>query len=151
MTRLVVLSALVALGLAPARASAAGASLVDIEDEVMCVTCKVPLNIAESPQADRQRELIRRLIDRGLDKQQVKAALVAEYGRDVLALPEGKGFGMTAYAMPIGLFAVLTLTLALLLPRWRARAPAAVRDDSIDALSSLDARRLEEDLARHDR
>ncbi|HEV2062807.1 MAG TPA: cytochrome c-type biogenesis protein CcmH, partial [Solirubrobacteraceae bacterium] len=63
-------------------------SLPDVEDEVMCVTCNVPLNIAESPQASRQRAFIRRLVDRGLSKDEIKTRLVAEYGEDVLALPE---------------------------------------------------------------
>ena len=151
MTRRFVLFALIALLLAPASASAARASLVDIEDEVMCVTCKIPLNIAESPQATRQRELIRRLIDRGLDKRQIKVALVAEYGKDVLALPEGDGFGITAYAIPIALLAVLIGALALLLPRWRSRAPAGIGDATAKTLSSADADRLDEDLARYDR
>jgi cytochrome c-type biogenesis protein CcmH len=151
MTRFFVLLALVALLVAPARASAARASLVDVEDEVMCVTCKVPLNIAESPQATRQRDLIRRLVDRGLDKREIKAALVAEYGKDVLALPDGDGFGITAYAIPIALLAVLAAALALLLPRWRSRAPAGIDDAPAEALSSADARRLNEDLARYDR
>ncbi|MFP5361556.1 MAG: cytochrome c-type biogenesis protein CcmH [Thermoleophilia bacterium] len=151
MTRALMLVAFVAVLLAPASASAARASLVDIEDEVMCVTCKIPLNIAESPQATRQRELIRRLIDRGLDKQQIKAALVAEYGQDVIALPDADGFGITAYAVPIALLAVLAAALALLVPRWRSRSSAGIDDVPAEALSSADAHRLDEELARYDR
>jgi len=67
MTRLLALLVLIAVLAAPVRAAAPRASLVDIEDEVMCVTCKIPLNIAESPQATRERDLIRRLIDRDRD------------------------------------------------------------------------------------
>ena len=84
----------------------------------MCTTCNVALNIAEGPQADRQRAFIRGLIAQGLDKQQIKAALVAEYGEDVLALPESDGFGITAYAIPFAL-------VALLARRPRAAAAAA--------------------------
>lgn len=148
MTRVLALIAVLA---APALAAAPRASLVDIEDEVMCVTCKIPLNIAESPQATRERELIRRLIDRGLDKRQIKAALVAEYGNDVLALPDGDGFGVTAYAVPIALLVALIAALALLVPRWRSRAPAGVDDAASETLSSADALRLDEELARYDR
>ena len=96
----------------------------------MCTTCNVALNIAESPQADRQRAFIRGLIAQGLDKQQIKAALVAEYGEDVLALPEADGFGWTAYAIPFGLAASCSLGgLALLLPSWRRRSPAGIGDE----------------------
>ncbi|MGH2900415.1 MAG: cytochrome c-type biogenesis protein [Solirubrobacteraceae bacterium] len=151
MTRLLALLALIAVLATPARAAAPRASLVDIEDEVMCVTCKIPLNIAESPQATRERDLIRRLIDRGLDKRQIKAALVSEYGDDVLALPDGDGFGITAYAVPIALLAALIAALALLLPRWRSRAPAGVDAAASETLSSADALRVDEELARYDR
>lgn len=144
------LALVLALG-APAAASAAQprASLVDIEDEVMCVTCKIPLNIAQGPQPDRERELIRRLIAEGRTKQQIKAALVAEYGANVLALPERGGVGLTAYAVPLALLALLVAGLALLLPRWRGRARDAPAAQPAAALDGPDARRLDDDLARY--
>jgi cytochrome c-type biogenesis protein CcmH len=134
-----------------ALAAAPRASLVDIEDEVMCVTCKIPLNIAEGPQPDRERELIRDLIAKGRTKAQIKTALVAEYGPNVLALPESDGVGLTAYAVPLALLALLAGGLALLLPRWRRRAAAAPAPEgpAPPALSSADARRLDDDLARY--
>ena len=141
------LLALLASAAAPALAKE---SLVDIEDEVMCTTCNVALNIAESPQADRQRAFIRGLIARGLDKDQVKAALVAEYGEDVLALPESDGFGLTAYAIPFGLLAALAGGLALLLPSWRRRSPQGIGATATEPLSDDEARRLDEDLHRYD-
>ena len=152
MTRNSLRAALVLALLAPAAALAAAprASLVDIEDEVMCVTCKIPLNIAEGPQPNREREFIRGLIDEGRTKSQIKAALVAEYGPNVLALPESDGVGLTAYAVPLALLALLATGLALLLPRWRRRAPAP-ESAIAPALSSADARRLDEDLARYGR
>jgi cytochrome c-type biogenesis protein CcmH len=148
MRRAALLTALATLALATP-ALAAPASLVDIEDEVMCTTCNVALNVAESPQADRQRAFIRALIAKGLDKEQVKAALVAEYGEDVLALPESDGFGLTAYAIPFGLLAVLAGGLALLLPSWRRRSPQGIGDTASAPLSDDEARRLDEDLDRY--
>ncbi len=136
---------------APAALGAAASkpSLPDIEDEVMCTSCNVTLNIAESAQADRQRALIRSLIDQGLDKPQIKAALVAEYGDEVLALPESDGFGLTAYAVPVGLLVVLGLALALLLPSWRRRSPAGIGAGDDATLSDDEARRLDDDLGRY--
>ena len=135
------------------------ADLVDVEDEVMCVTCKFPLNIAEGRQPDGQRALIRDLIAQGQTKAQIKQALVAEYGEDVLALPETSGVGITAYAIPIVLGALVVGSLALLVPRWRRRPAAGMAragDDDTEAgaagnLSDADAARLDEDLARYDR
>jgi cytochrome c-type biogenesis protein CcmH/NrfF len=151
MRRAALLCALAAALSAPAPALAARASLVDVEDEVMCTTCDVPLNVANSPQADRERALIRTLIARGLDKPQIKAALVSQYGEDVLALPDSGGFGLTAYAIPFGLLAVLAGGLALLLPSWRRRSPAGIGDvTAVASLSEGDARRLDDDLGRYD-
>lgn len=118
----------------------------------MCVTCKIPLNIADNPQATRERDLIRGLIARGLDKQQIKAALVAEYGDDVLALPRSDGFGVTAYIVPLALIGMLGVALTLLVPRWRSLPAAHSADDDAAApLSGADARRLDDDLARYER
>jgi cytochrome c-type biogenesis protein CcmH/NrfF len=160
---LLVAVAVLALG---ALAPAAGAqqqrtSLTEIEDEVMCITCNVALNIAESPQADRQRAFIRELVDDGATKQQVKDALVAEYGREVLALPDGRGFGIAAYAVPIALVLLLVGVLLTLVPRWRARRPvdagqtgtttaATAGASPAAALSPGDAARLDADLRRFD-
>src|SRR6202035_4097413 len=54
-------------------------SLPQIERQVMCVTCKIPLNVAESAQADRERAFIQSLIDRGDSEAQIKRALVGQY------------------------------------------------------------------------
>ncbi len=142
--------ALLAPGAALAAAPPPRASLVDIEDEVMCVTCKIPLNIAEGPQPNREREFIRGLIAQGRTKAQIKTALVAEYGSNVLALPAGDGVGLTAYLVPLGLLVLFGAGLVVLVPRWRSRTPPdAAGADAAPALSSTDATRLDEDLARY--
>jgi len=137
--------------LVPSTAAAQRPSLPDIENEVMCVSCNIPLNIAESVQADKQRDLIRGLIAKGASKEQIKAALVTEYGEDVLALPEGKGFGITAYAVPLALVALLAGGLVVLLPRWRRRSPAGIGDDAAPALSDAESNRLDDELERYER
>jgi cytochrome c-type biogenesis protein CcmH len=144
-------AAVVVLALLPAAALAQKpvprASLVDIEDEVMCVTCKIPLNIAEGRQPDREREFIRGLIAQGKTKAQIKRALVVEYGDNVLALPAKDGVGLTAYLIPLALFVTLVAGLIVLIPRWRARTPAAAPE--APSVSTTDAKRLDEDLARY--
>jgi cytochrome c-type biogenesis protein CcmH/NrfF len=149
---LALLFALVALTPGAATAATPRTSLTDVEDEVMCVTCNVPLNVAESPQAYQQREFIRRLVDDGLTKQQVKDRLVETYGTNVLALPQDEGFGLAAYLVPIAVAAGLASILFLLLPRWRRRTRAGATGPAAagPALSATDQRRLDEDLARYD-
>ena len=145
-----------ALASAPGAAAApARASLPAIEREVMCVTCKIPLELAQSPQADRERAFISTLITAGDGEAQIKRALVAQYGPSVLALPSAHGFDLAAYLVPLAaLLAVLAL-LALLVPRWRRagapRARAGPTEPQAPApLSPEDAARVAADLSRFD-
>jgi cytochrome c-type biogenesis protein CcmH len=134
-------------------AAAPRTSLPAIEREVMCVTCKIPLDVAQSPQADRERAFIQSLIDRGQTAAQIKRSLVAQYGPTALALPSTHGFDLAAYLVPLAAFLALLGTLALLLPRWRRHADARARtvpSESAATLSSADAARLDADLARFD-
>jgi cytochrome c-type biogenesis protein CcmH len=126
-------------------------SLPVIERQVMCVTCKIPLEVAESPQADREREFIQGLIDEGQDEAQIKRTLVAQYGPTVLALPSAHGFDLTVYLVPLAVLLALLGTLAVLLPRWRrharAQAGSVLEAPPLDPAASA---RLDADLARFD-
>jgi cytochrome c-type biogenesis protein CcmH len=117
----------------------------------MCVTCKIPLDVAQSPQADRERAYIQSLIDRGQTEAQIKRALVGQYGPSVLGLPSAHGFGLAAYLVPLAAVLVLLGALAVLLPRWRRQARIPDRPDTPrPTLSPGDSARLDTDLARFD-
>jgi cytochrome c-type biogenesis protein CcmH len=128
------------------------ASLTDIENDVMCPSCRESLAVAESPQSYAERNFIRQLIAQGLDKQQIEQALVAQYGPAVLAKPPASGFDLTVYLIPAAIVLLGLGTLAVVLPRWRrsARARLATPLALGPQLSAADARRLEEDLGRFD-
>ena len=146
------LAALLALAvLAPgAMAAAPSASLTDIEDEVMCLECGTALNVSNSAVADQEREFIAALIAQGKSKQEVKDALVAEYGPRVLAEPSDGGFELTAWLVPLVAGAVALALVAAAARRWRrVRPAAAVRGDP--ALAPDDERRLDAELAAFDR
>jgi cytochrome c-type biogenesis protein CcmH len=134
----------------PAAAAHPRATLTAIERQVMCVTCKIPLNVAESPQADRERAFIELLITRGYDEAQVKRALVAQYGSSVLGLPSAHGFDLTVYIVPVAVLAAVLALLAFLLPRWRRRARSAGVGGREPPLAAPDAARLQADLERFD-
>lgn len=136
---------------APANAEAARVNLPAMERQAMCVTCKIPLNEAQAPQAERERAFIRRLIERGRSERQIKDALVAQYGPTVLALPSGKGFDAAVYVVPAAVVLALLLALAVLLPSWRRHGRARAGDSHPDPqLSAADTARLDADLARFD-
>ena len=150
--RLVLLLALVAVTVAPAEAFAAApkASLTDIENDVMCVTCREPLIEANSPQAYEERTYIRTLIAQGMDKQQIERALVAQYGPAVLGKPPASGFDLTVYLLPAAAVVLALAITAIVLPRWRRSAQRRPTRQSAPAVSAADAQRLEDELRAFD-
>ena len=142
--------ALAAATLAPA---AGAVTQYEIETEVMCDTCNVPLYIAESPRADQLRREIRKLIAQGQDEQQIKATLKARYGPDILALPPESGFSLGAYLVPGAVALALVGIAALLVARWRRRGrrPGGEAVPAKGPGSSEDRARLDEELERFGR
>lgn len=142
--------AAVLAAMAPATASEARqTSLADIEDEVICVVCGVPLTVADAPQARREREFIVRLVEAGRSKQEIKRALVEEFGPAVLGTPRRSGFGLTAYLLPLAAALVGLLAAVGAAVRWR-RGPSTARGDlAVDELPADDRARLEADLGRY--
>jgi cytochrome c-type biogenesis protein CcmH len=146
-----VLALVLALVAAPARAAEPQASLTDIEDEVMCVVCGVPLELAtDAPQAIQERDFIRHLIAQGFTKEQIKDRLVAEYGDEVLATPSDSGFDLAAWLVPGAAIVIAAVAIGIGLRRWRRRGgdgPAGPQPG--EALDDEDTKRLDEDLARY--
>jgi len=144
--------ALVALAAAPAAAVAPKTTLPAMEQQVMCAVCRTPLAVANGPQADAERRQISRLIAQGKSEQQIKDALVAQYGERVLALPKAGGFNLAVYLVPVLVLVAGIALLLVALPRWRrtTRARAAEPAAAAPAISPDDMARLDEDLARRD-
>ena len=120
--------------------------LADLEDEVMCPICGTALGLSEAPQADRQREFIRELIAEGRTKDEIKDALVAEYGDEVLAVPQSEGFDLAAWLVPGLAILLAAIAIAVGLRRWRR-----TRDPEPPAKPSAeDEERLRKDLAGYE-
>jgi cytochrome c-type biogenesis protein CcmH len=129
-------------------------STSDVADEVMCLQCGVPLNVAEdAPSAKRERAFIQGLVDQCRSKGEIKTALVAQFGDKVLADPKEKA---TWLVPAIGFAAAVVLLIGGAL-RWRraratsalARGQSGVSPDPAPAPAG-DAARLEADLERYD-
>jgi len=152
-----VLLAVLTLAIAPAAAVAKSCpqtTLGDIEDEVMCPVCGTPLGLAsEAPQAQRERAYIERLITSCKSKDQVKQALVAEFGDSVLALPGDQGDDdlgdVLVYVVPALGLLLAAGGIAFAVLRWRRRGdgPGGRRGR---ALAGAEGSRLEDDMERYD-
>jgi cytochrome c-type biogenesis protein CcmH/NrfF len=136
------------LALAPAAVACPETSLGDLEDEVMCPVCGTSLGLAsEAPQAQRERAFIERLIAECKTKDEIKTALVAEFGDEVLASPDvDDGFEIAAYLIPAAILLGAGAAIAVGVSRWRRR-PAAQPGAGASATES---KRLDEDLAKYD-
>jgi cytochrome c-type biogenesis protein CcmH/NrfF len=148
---LVALAATLALlGAAPVAGACPKTTLGDVEDEVMCPVCGTPLGLAtESPQAIRERELIRRLVNRCQSKEQVKKVLVAEYGEAVLSVPDDEGFELAAYVVPALALLAAAGGLGMVALRWRGRRGGP--GPSPDAGPAGETRkRLDSDIERYE-
>jgi len=146
----IAIAALAPALLAPAAGAEQAASLTEIEKQVMCPVCGTLLQLAESPQAQRERVFINRLIAEGKTEAQVKNALVAEYGDEVLALPPDSGFSLSAYLVPIVAFLIAVVALAVGVLRWRRAGGGPDDPQPMAGPSDADSERLDADLARYD-
>lgn len=126
-------------------------SFEDVQRDVMCVTCGVPLVIADSPAADTERQEIRRLVDQGLTKRQVEDQLVAIYGARVLALPRSGGVAVTAYIVPAVLVLLAGGLVAGAARRWR-RSDGGAPDTPAPGITLApdDEQRVAADLAHYE-
>ena len=155
--RRVALLAAIALAALPAAAAAQSCpktSVADVEDEVMCPVCGTPLAVAsEAPQAERERAFIQRLVDDCRSKDEVKQALVAEFGDRVLALPGDQGDDslgdVLVYVVPALGILLAAGGVAFAVVRWRRRGggPGGRRGT---AVAGADGSRLEDDMERYE-
>jgi cytochrome c-type biogenesis protein CcmH len=151
----VLLVALVGLALAlvgPATAAPQPQTTVTaIEGEVMCPICGTLLELSDSPQAQREKVFVAKLVAEGRSKAEIKDALVTQYGSEVLAVPRGSGFDLTAYLVPIVALLVAIVALALAVARWRRDGRGTSEAVASEhPLPDEDTERLDADIARYD-
>jgi cytochrome c-type biogenesis protein CcmH len=143
------LATLLAFAALTSAAYAQKASLPDIEDEVMCVECGTVLSVSSSPVAQQERAFIREQIAAGRTKAQIKAALVDEYGEEILARPEADGFNAALWIVPIALVVLAAGGIGIAVKRWRATAGEdPIETELPPELSPEDARRLDAELSK---
>lgn len=151
---LVALAAL-ALPAVAAAQSCPQTSIADIEDEVMCPVCGTPLSVAtEAPQAQDEREYIQTLIDDCRSKDEIKRALVAQYGDGILALPGDEGErdlgDVLVYVIPALAVLLGAAGIAFAVIRWRRRGGGSGPLDGDRPAAAGGGARLDADLERYD-
>jgi cytochrome c-type biogenesis protein CcmH len=139
------------LALAPVAGAAPRTTVTAIEAEVMCPICGTLLELSDSPQAQREKVYVAKLVAAGKTKAEIKDDLVAQYGSAVLALPKASGFDLTAYLVPVLATLAAAAILAFSVARWRRDGKRSPPDGTATpAPQGEEAERLEADLSRYD-
>ena len=136
-----------------AAASEEHPTLAELEDELVCPTCKTTLAMSDAPVAERMRAFVRQRIAAGDTKSEIKDKLVAQFGESVLAAPPARGFNLLAWLVPIAGGLAAVVAVAFLARRWSRTRAAPAADPPVDGRRPLDPeleRRVDEELARFD-
>ena len=127
---------------------AAPPNAADLEAELVCPVCETTLDQSNAPVAVRMKAFIRARIAAGDSEQEIKDALVAQFGPEVLAEPPEGGFGLLAWLLPLLALAGGAVAVALLVRRWsRRREPSPAPADRLEP--ELE-RLVDDELARFD-
>jgi cytochrome c-type biogenesis protein CcmH len=144
--RIAALVALLLLAVAPvAGAATPQFSEEQLETEVMCPVCGTRLDLSHSPAANQIREFIEEKRQAGWTKQQVKDALVAQFGQRILATTPTSGSGLFAWVVPLVAGIVGVAVVAGLVVVWRRR-PRAEPEPVAVPLDDEARRRVDEAL-----
>ena len=126
------------------------ASLPQLEDEVMCPICGTLLGLSRAPAAERERVFIRQQIKAGKTEDEIKDALVAEYGPQVLALPDDEGINFFAYLVPVLVFIIAALAILYSVIRWRRNKEGEPTTGTPPSAPNGAEDRLDKDMAKYD-
>ena len=134
--------------LAAGSASAAPPNAADLEAELVCPVCETTLDQSNAPVAERMKTFIRVRIAAGDSEEEIKGALVVQFGPEVLAEPPGGGFGLLAWLLPLAGLLGGAIVIALLVRVWSRRASS---DQPLAEKLDPEVERLVDDeLARFD-
>ena len=118
---LAVVAAALALSGPAAACAQPRTSLAYLEGQVMCPTCHTTLDQSDSAAARQIEGFIRQKIAACWTAQRIESALVANYGRGILAAPSHKGFDLLAWWLPIAGLGTGAVALAIGAWRWSLR------------------------------
>ena len=120
----------------------------DLEAELVCPVCETTLDQSNAPVAERMKAYIRARIAAGDSAQDIRDALVAEFGPGVIARPPEGGFGLLAWILPLGAVLVGIVVVAALVRTWSRRR--TLSDIETEPLDPALERRVDEELERFD-
>lgn len=124
--------------------AALGLGVNEVARDLKCPTCDTPLDVSNAPVAIQMKEQIATRIAQGRTKQEIIDEMVADFGRDVLAVPPKSGFDLVVWILPLALLLVGGVVVAVVARsarrNARSRAPAPPTPEESARLDDLLAR-----------
>lgn len=130
-----------------------GVDVQQLERELRCPTCNAPLAVSNSPAADQIKAEIRRRAAAGQSEEQIKDALVKDFGREVLATPPKEGFDLVAWIVPSIVVLIGLVSIPFITRRWSRRSRRGEGDrapSEAPRATSEEMERLDEALRARD-
>ncbi|CAN5443879.1 hypothetical protein BH10ACT1_BH10ACT1_15510 [soil metagenome] len=110
----------------------------DIEESLRCPQCSSQsVANSETPSSKGVKVIVRERVKAGDSDEQIRDFVAAQFGREVLLDPSGKGFGALVWGVPVAAGVIAVGALALRFGDWRPSTIAttdADRDLVADAL-----------------
>ena len=124
----------------------------ELEAELVCPSCHVPLDESSSAVAQQMKAFISRHIALGWTKSRIESALAAQLGDGIYGVPRTHGFDLLAWILPFGGIALGAVAIAGGAWRWSRVRGGASDDDSAQSpvLDAASERRVDDALARFD-
>jgi cytochrome c-type biogenesis protein CcmH len=139
------------IGIAPTAATELETEAKQIENLLMSPCCMTnTVAVHESGVSHQMRRDIREMLAAGRTKEQILDFYVERHGPQILAMPEAKGFSMTAYLFPLVFILVACVALAVALRRWRMTDRDTPPPAEHPAPAGPYAERLKRDMERLD-
>jgi cytochrome c-type biogenesis protein CcmH/NrfF len=118
----------------------------DLESQLMCPTCHVPLDQSDSQAARDIRNFIQQRHEAGWSERRTKQALVNRFGTAILAAPPFSGFDALAWLIPALILAVGAAIAVGLAWTWTHRRRTPTVAEQSTAVDPALLARIEADL-----
>jgi cytochrome c-type biogenesis protein CcmH len=127
-----------------------GWSEQDMQTELMCITCHVPIDQSDSRFANHVRDFLHEKCQAGWTSSQVKDTLVRQFGEEILAAPPRHGFTLLAWLVPGAVLLAGVGVAVALARRWsrsRGGPPRPPPQGGKDEVDAALAARIDAELA----
>lgn len=104
-----------------------------VEKNLMCTcSCTMALYTCECGTSEEMRSDVQEMIDKGMDKDQILASYVGQYGEKILSAPTKEGFNLAAWITPFLAIVVFGGVLYKVLHRWSKKQNQTLPTEDIN-------------------